>query len=43
MTPTSFLNIQTIGIIVGGLFAFMISILSGIIAVKIYNLFVSKK
>ena len=43
MTPNSFLNIQTIGIIVGGLFAFMISIFSGIIAVKIFNLFVSKK
>ena len=43
MTPSSFLNIQTIGIIVGGLFAFMISIFSGIFAVKICNLFVNKK
>lgn len=43
MTPSSFLNSQTIGIIVGGLFAFMISIFSGIFAVKICNLFVTKK
>jgi sodium ion-translocating decarboxylase beta subunit len=43
MTPSSFLNIQTIGIIVVGLFAFMISIFSGIFAVKICNLFVNKK
>ncbi len=43
MTPSSFLNLQTIGIIVGGLFAFMISIFSGIFAVKICNLFVTKK
>ena len=43
MTPSSFLNLETIGIIVGGLFAFMISIFSGIMAVKIYNLFTKKK
>ena len=43
MTPSSFLNLETIGIIVGGLFAFMISIFSGIMAVKIYNLFIKKK
>lgn len=43
MTPYSFLNLETIGIIVGGLFAFMISIFSGIMAVKIYNLFIKKK
>ncbi len=43
MTPSSFLNLETIGIIVGGLFAFMISIFSGIMAVKIYNLFAKKK
>jgi len=43
MTPSSFLNLETIGIIVGGLFAFMISIFSGIMAVKIYNLLIKKK
>ncbi len=43
MTPESFLNTQTIGIIVGGLFAFFISILGGIFAVKIFNLFSNKK
>ena len=43
MTPSTFLNLETIGIIVGGLFAFMISIFSGIMAVKIYNLFTKKK
>ena len=43
MTPSSFLNLETIGIIVGGLFAFMISIFSGIMAGKIYNLLIKKK
>ena len=43
MTPASFLNLETIGIIVGGLFAFIISIFSGIMAVKIYNFFIKKK
>ena len=43
MTPDSFLNTQTIGIIVGGLFAFLISIIGGIMAVKIFNLTTKKK
>ena len=43
MTPSAFLNIETIAIIFGGLFAFIISIAGGIIAVKIYNLFSKKK
>ncbi|MBK68169.1 MAG: glutaconyl-CoA decarboxylase subunit beta [Legionellales bacterium] len=43
MTPNSFLNAQTIGIIVGGLFAFIISIIGGILAVKIFNLTTKKK
>ena len=43
MTPDSFLNTQTLGIIIGGLFAFVISIFGGIVAVKIVNVFVKKK
>ncbi len=43
MTPKAFLNIETIAIIFGGLFAFIISIAGGIIAVKIYNLISKKK
>ena len=43
MPPESFLNTQTIGIIVGGLFAFVISIIGGIMAVKIFNLTTKKK
>ena len=43
MTPASFLNTQTIGIIIGGLFAFVISIIGGILAVKIFNLTTKKK
>lgn len=43
MTPDSFLNTQTLGIIVGGLFAFVISIIGGILAVKIFNLTTKKK
>ncbi len=43
MTPVSFLNIQTLGIIIGGLLAFIISITGGIFAVKLFNLFTKKK
>ena len=43
MTPVSFLNFQTLGIIVGGLLAFLISITGGIFAVKLFNLFTEKK
>ncbi len=43
MTPQAFLNVETIAIILGGLFAFIISIAGGIIAVKIYNLVNKKK
>tara|TARA_Y100000996_G_scaffold266359_1_gene209590 strand:+ start:333 stop:1523 length:1191 start_codon:yes stop_codon:yes gene_type:complete len=43
MTPVSFLNTQTLGIIIGGLFAFVISIIGGILAVKIFNLTTKKK
>jgi len=43
MTPASFLNAQTLGIIIGGLFAFVISIIGGILAVKIFNLTTKKK
>ena len=43
MTPSSFLNTQTLGIIIGGLFAFVISIIGGILAVKIFNLTTKKK
>lgn len=43
MTPQAFLNFETIAIIMGGLFAFIISIAGGIIAVKIYNLVNKKK
>lgn len=43
MTAKAFLNMQTIGIVVGGFLAFAISIASGIIMVKIHNLFSKKK
>ena len=43
MTVGSFLNSQTLLIIVGGFIAFVISILGGIMAVKIYNVFSKKK
>jgi len=43
MTAESFLNSQTIMIIVGGFIAFAFSILGGILAVKIYNIFSPKK
>ena len=43
MTSESFLNTQTILIILGGFIAFAFSILGGIMAVKIYNVFSKKK
>lgn len=43
MTSTTFLNTQTLMIILGGFIAFAFSILGGIMAVKIYNLFNKKK
>ncbi len=43
MTSDVFLEIKTIGIIIGGFFAFGISVAGGIYAVKIYNLFNKKK
>lgn len=43
MTADTFLNPQTLLIIVGGFLAFAISIAGGIFAVKIYNLFAVKK
>ncbi|MDH5597577.1 MAG: sodium ion-translocating decarboxylase subunit beta, partial [Cyclobacteriaceae bacterium] len=43
MNAESFLNFNTIMILVGGFIAFAISIAGGIYAVKIYNLFSKKK
>ena len=43
MTVDAFLNWQTIGIVVGGFFAFALSIASGICMVKTWNLFAKKK
>ena len=43
MTVESFLNLQTIGIVIGGFFAFGLSIFGGILMVKIWNLFAKKK
>ena len=43
MTSGVFLNTQTLGIIVGGLLAFGVSVAGGILAVKTYNLFSKKK
>ena len=43
MTAQTFLNKDTLLIIVGGFLAFAISIAGGILAVKIYNLFAKKK
>ena len=43
MTVDAFLNLQTLGIIVGGFCAFALSIASGIFMVKIWNLFAKKK
>lgn len=43
MTSVTFLNQETLLIVLGGFIAFCISILGGIMAVKIYNLFSKKK
>ena len=43
MSAGVFLTTQTLGIIVGGLLAFCISVAGGILAVKAYNLFSKKK
>ncbi len=43
MTAEAFLNLQTIGIVVGGFLAFALSIAAGICMVKIYNIFAKKK
>ncbi|MEM1135737.1 MAG: sodium ion-translocating decarboxylase subunit beta [Bacteroidota bacterium] len=43
MTATSFLNSNTLLIILGGFIAFAISITGGVLAVKVYNLFAEKK
>lgn len=43
MTATTFLNFETLKIVVAGFLAFAISILGGILAVKVYNLFARKK
>lgn len=43
MTVDAFLNLQTIGIVVGGFFAFGLSIFGGIMLAKVYNLFSKKK
>lgn len=43
MTVDAFLNFKTIGIVVGGFFAFGFSIFGGILLVKIMNLFSKKK
>ncbi|MFV0397616.1 MAG: sodium ion-translocating decarboxylase subunit beta [Bacteroidales bacterium] len=43
MTVEAFLNLKTIGIIVGGFLAFALSIFGGILFVKIFNLFSKKK
>ncbi|HQN93490.1 MAG TPA: sodium ion-translocating decarboxylase subunit beta [Prolixibacteraceae bacterium] len=43
MTSDVFLDPKTIGIIVGGFFAFAISVFGGIAAVKVFNLFTKKK
>lgn len=43
MTVDAFLNWMTIGIIIGGFFAFGLSIASGIMMVKIFNFFTKKK
>ncbi len=43
MTAESFLNSQTLLIVVGGFLAFAVSIFGGIMAVKVYNLFAKKK
>jgi|SRR5690554_1704223 len=43
MTTDVFLDITTLLIIVGGFFAFAISVAGGVYAVKLYNLFATKK
>ncbi|MDR2040677.1 MAG: sodium ion-translocating decarboxylase subunit beta [Bacteroidales bacterium] len=43
MTVESFLDLKTIGIIVGGFLAFALSIFGGIMFVKLFNLFSKKK
>lgn len=43
MTVDAFLNWQTIGIVIGGFFAFGLSIASGIFMVKIFNRFSKKR
>ena len=43
MTADTFLNADTLLIVVGGFIAFAISILGGIMAVKLYNVFNKKK
>ena len=43
MTSSTFLNSETLLIIFGGFIAFAFSILGGIMAVKIHNLFSKKK
>ncbi|MBK8492458.1 MAG: sodium ion-translocating decarboxylase subunit beta [Saprospirales bacterium] len=43
MTATSFLNSQTLLIVVGGFLAFAISIAGGIFGAKLYNVFAKKK
>ncbi len=43
MTAETFLEYETLMIVVGGFIAFAISIFGGIMAVKVYNLFAKKK
>ena len=43
MTSTTFLNVETLMIIFGGFIAFAFSILGGIMAVKLHNVFSKKK
>lgn len=43
MTVDAFLNLQTIGILIGGFLAFALSISAGICMVKVMNLFTKKK
>lgn len=43
MTAETFLNSETLLIVVGGFLAFAISIIGGIMAAKIYNIFATKK
>ena len=43
MTVEAFMNLQTIGIVIGGFFAFSLSIAAGIFLVKVWNLFSKQK